>query len=76
LEEKSTFKKTYEVDLNDDSNKPVTFVNQNQGTNSDEDMHTSSDDEIVAPRPQRQTQFPNRLNDCAIVPDNEVNNEG
>jgi hypothetical protein len=55
LEEKSTFKKTYEVDLNDDSNKPVTFVNQNQGTNSDEDMHTSSDDEIVAPRPQRQT---------------------
>jgi hypothetical protein len=74
--EKSTSKKTYEVDLDDDSNKPVTFVDQNQGTNSDEDMHTSSDDEVVVPRPQRNIQLPRRLADCEIAPDNAVNNEG
>ncbi|KAK2442743.1 putative mitochondrial protein [Trifolium repens] len=74
--EKSTSKKTYEVDLDDDSNKPVTFVDQNQGTNSDDDMHTSSDDEVVEPRPQRNIQLPRRLADCEIAPDNAVNNEG
>jgi hypothetical protein len=74
--QKSTSKKTYEVDLDDDSYKSVTFVDQNQATNSDEDMHTSSDDEVVAPRPQRNIQLPKRLADCEIAPDNEVNNEG
>ncbi|KAK2454958.1 hypothetical protein QL285_002459 [Trifolium repens] len=74
--QKSTSKKTYEVDLDDDSNKSVTFVDQNQGTNSDEDMHTSSDDEAVAPRPQRNIQLPRRLADCEIAPDNVVDNEG
>ncbi|MCH97475.1 retrovirus-related pol polyprotein from transposon tnt 1-94, partial [Trifolium medium] len=78
--QKFSSKKTCAMDLDDglnDNIEPVTFVNQNQGANSNEEMHTSSDDEdtIVQPRPQRQTQMPRRLADCEIVPDNAVNNE-
>ena len=60
------------------ANDTPTFVNQHQGNVSDEDMHTSSDDEdtTVPPRPQRNTQLPRRLVDCEIVSDNAVDNEG
>jgi hypothetical protein len=60
------------------ANDTPTFVNQHQGNVSDEDMHTSSDDEDtnVPPRPQRNIQLPRRLVDCEIVSDNAVDNEG
>jgi hypothetical protein len=79
--QKSTSKKAYEVDLDDDSaqnNEPATFVNENHGTGLDEDMHTSSDDDdrTLPTRPRRNIQMPRRLADCEIAPDNVVNNEG
>ncbi|KAK2388316.1 hypothetical protein QL285_062010 [Trifolium repens] len=79
--QKLSSKKTFAVDLGGEAsniNDNPTFVNPNQGTASDEDMHTSSDDEDtnVPPRPQRNIQLPRRLVDCEIVSDNAVDNEG
>jgi hypothetical protein len=79
--QKLSSKKTCAVDLGGEAstaNDTPTFVNQHQGNVSDEDMHTSSDDEdtTVPPRPQRNTQLPRRLVDCEIVSDNAVDNEG
>ncbi|WJX12170.1 hypothetical protein P8452_02697 [Trifolium repens] len=79
--QKLSSKKTCAVDLGGEAstaNDTPTFVNQHQGNVSDEDMHTSSDDEDtnVPPRPQRNTQLPRRLVDCEIVSDNAVDNEG
>ncbi|KAK2353501.1 putative mitochondrial protein [Trifolium repens] len=79
--QKLSSKKTCAVDLGGEAstaNDTPTFVNQHQGNVSDEDMHTSSDDEDtnVPPRPQRNIQLPRRLVDCEIVSDNAVDNEG
>ncbi|PNX70746.1 hypothetical protein L195_g057702, partial [Trifolium pratense] len=80
--QKSVSKKTCEVDLDDElSNidEPVTFVDPNQGTNHEKDLHTSSDDDDIVhltSRPHRVTRIPRRLTDCEMVPDNAVDNEG
>ncbi|MCH84599.1 retrovirus-related pol polyprotein from transposon tnt 1-94, partial [Trifolium medium] len=58
---------------------PVNVVDQNQGTNHEEDMHTSSDDDDIihlSSRPQRTKHVPNRLADCEMLPDSAVNSEG
>ncbi|PNX77158.1 cysteine-rich receptor-like protein kinase 25-like protein, partial [Trifolium pratense] len=77
---KSVSKKTSEVDLDDglsNIDERVNFVDQNQGTNHEEDMHTSSDDDRIhlTSRPHGVTHIPRRLADCEMVPDNAVDNE-
>ncbi|PNY04319.1 copia-type polyprotein [Trifolium pratense] len=57
---------------------PVNGGDQNQGTNHEVDMHTSSDDDRIhlSARPQRIKRVPARLNDCEVTNDNAVNDEG
>ncbi|PNX82394.1 retrovirus-related Pol polyprotein from transposon TNT 1-94, partial [Trifolium pratense] len=58
---------------------PVNGGNQNQGTNHEVDMHSSSDgdDRIhLSARPQRIKHVPARSNDCEVTHDSAVNDKG
>ncbi|PNX74518.1 copia-type reverse transcriptase-like protein, partial [Trifolium pratense] len=59
---------------------PDNGFDQNQGTNHEQDIHTSSDDDDdrihMSTRPQRTKHVPSRLNDCEVTTDSAVNDEG
>ncbi|GAU40215.1 hypothetical protein TSUD_397430 [Trifolium subterraneum] len=80
--QKSTSKKTCEVDLNvgtSEANAPVTFVDQHQHQENHNEEDSSSDEDNGRHLPVRThitTQIPRRLADCDMVPVNVVDNEG
>ncbi|GAU12596.1 hypothetical protein TSUD_132060 [Trifolium subterraneum] len=80
--QKSTSKKTCEVDLDvgtSEANALVTFVDQHQHHENHNEEDSSSDEDNgrhLLVRTHRTTQIPRRLADCDMVPDNIVDNEG
>ncbi|GAU49921.1 hypothetical protein TSUD_180390 [Trifolium subterraneum] len=80
--QKSTSKKTCEVDLDvgtSEANALVTFVDQHQHQENYNEEDTSSDEDNgrhLPVRTHRTTQIPRRLADCDMVPDNVIDNEG